>query len=152
MVAHGASKRRKWPWVLGGVALLVVIIAASSGGDRTNAPVSPPASASAAPNAAQTTSNAADANQGSTYTYKITGRGQASLTYTGQGGNIAQSTGHLPWSKTVNRDVFSYGSVTASVMGSSGPLSCSITDETGRVVAENSSEGGSYASVTCSTV
>ncbi|MCD2198258.1 MmpS family protein [Actinomycetospora endophytica] len=88
----------------------------------------------------------------STYTYKITGPSRAMITYTKANLQIAQeSSAKVPWTKTVDKSggSFSVASLTAQNSGS-GTISCSITDdETGAVIASNSSEGP-YAVVTCS--
>lgn len=87
----------------------------------------------------------------STYTYKVTGRNRAMITYTSTGGNTSQvSSGKLPWSKSVDSPGYSgvdFAYVSAQNSGS-GTISCQIVGPSGNVVSENSSEGP-YAIVTC---
>lgn len=151
------KKRRRWPWVLGALIVLIVIIsAANGGGSNTTTPTTTPGvAAPAAPAAAGQSAASAPASAAAaapTYTYKVTGSGSATVMYTGKGGQMSQSTQKLPWSKTVDRDQFlSFGMVSATVMNAKGPLTCTITDENGQVVGQNTADGGDFATVSCNS-
>lgn len=108
------------------------------------APVAPPP-------AAPTTSEEPD---GHTVVYQVRGNGTGMLTYTSDNHmSMAQSTSKLPWSKTLHFDDSLFSSLHVHVMrgmeGGSGPLSCKILVD-GKVVTENTSDGGQFASVSCS--
>lgn len=138
-----SKKRRRWPWVLGAFIALIVIISAANSGNTTTPTTSPSTAAPAAQSAPAATAS---------YTYKVTGSGSATVMYTGKGGQMSQSTQKLPWSKTVDRDQFlSFGMVSATVMNAKGPISCTITDETGKVVGQNTADGGDFATVSCNS-
>lgn len=85
------------------------------------------------------------------WTYKVTGRNAASITYSSEDGGTSQVTeADLPWSKKIDSPSFagmSFAYVSAQNSGG-GTISCQIIDPSGAVVAENSSEGA-YAIVTC---
>lgn len=87
----------------------------------------------------------------STYTYKITGKNSAMITYSSTGGNTSQvSSAELPWSKSVESPGYSgmsFAYVSAQNSGG-GTISCQIIGPSGNVISENSSEGA-YAIVTC---
>ncbi|WP_165922606.1 PASTA domain-containing protein [Pseudonocardia endophytica] len=87
----------------------------------------------------------------STYTYKVTGRNRAMITYSASGGNTSQvSSARLPWSKAVDSPGISgmdFAYVSAQNSGS-GTIFCQIIGPSGNVISENSSEGP-YAIVTC---
>lgn len=149
---QGAGRGLAIAGVVLGVVGLIICGVWTSAISHAASSVATPAAAAPAAGSAGVPAAGSSAAAASTYTYKVTGAGQASVTYTGKGGQVAQSTNTLPWSKTVARDQYlSFGSVTASVMGSSGALSCSITDETGKVIATNTSDGGQFATVSCNS-
>lgn len=85
------------------------------------------------------------------FTYKVTGKNPALITYATSGGNISQETSaKLPWSKTVQSPGYpgmTFAHVSAQNSGG-GTISCQIIGPSGNVVADNSSEGD-YAIVTC---
>jgi hypothetical protein len=85
------------------------------------------------------------------WTYRVTGRNAASITYSSEDGGTSQVTeADLPWTKKVDRPSFAgmfFAYVSAQNSGG-GTISCQIIDPSGTVVAENSSEGA-YAIVTC---
>ena len=118
-----------------GVGALVVVISAAGGGQQAsgNGP-------------------AAEADQGRTVVYEVTGDGRAMITHaTDASGSMAQSTQELPYSSEVSYpDAFAPLTVSAtrSLDGGTGSLGCRITVD-GEVVTENHSDGGPYASVTC---
>ncbi|AUH69800.1 MULTISPECIES: MmpS family transport accessory protein [Gordonia] len=86
-----AKKRKKWPWIVGGlVVLFIAVIAGCSamvGG----------------------VANEIDkaANSTATVTYRVTGGGTASVTYSDKDFNMAQDTAaQLPWTKDVTLQGF----------------------------------------------
>lgn len=150
------KKSRKWPWVLGGVVVLIVLIAAISGGGETAAPTgttgaAPATSAPSAPSGAGDGSDAPSSSAGASsgVVYEVTGSGRAtSISYGGAGG-ISQANGErLPWTETADAaDGFGIYSLTAQSNGS-GEITCRITVD-GQEIARQTSTG-QYAVVSCS--
>ena len=138
------AKRKRWPWLLGGVAALIVIIAVAggSGGNTDTSPAAPDAPA-------------VPASSGTTYEVTTEGGGTALVTYTSDGSfNISQENGAaLPWTKTVDLGSGILGggagaSLQAQGDGSADSITCRVTHD-GEVVSENTSTG-QFAVVTCS--
>jgi hypothetical protein len=141
------KKRKKWPFVLGAIALLFVIIAVSNGGNSgsTSTATDPAAPAAGA--------NAPAAAEG--ITYEVTtanGKGTASVTYTSDKNfNQSQENGaKLPWKKTVDLGggFFTGASLVAQAGQGVESISCKVSDGD-RVISENTSTG-QFAVVTCS--
>ena len=136
-------KKRRWPWIVGGIVAFFVIIgiAAGAGGNTGPTGNGGPAGAPAA--------------SGGEVVYEVTsqGRGTAtSITYvTNAQFNQAQENGAtLPWTKTVDlgNGLFSMASVVAQAGDGVSSITCKIT-KNGEVLVENTSTG-QYALVTCS--
>lgn len=140
-----AKRKRKWPWIVLGVLVVIAMGSALNGGKSTPAPTSgtSPAAAPAAPAAVA----------GHTVTYQVTGTGKAtSISYTKEGFQMEQtSNARLPFSKdlTFKDDVtaFSGLSLVAQNGASSGDITCKILVD-GKEVASSTSSG-QYALVTC---
>lgn len=153
-------RRRRWPWIVGGI-LAVIVIAGIAGGVRGGG--------SAAPAAPSTTGNplaGADIAISSvlaatpttaapdTIVYTITGRRSSMIDYVNPGPGFQQSQitdqTTLPWSKTFTAAPGSYTSMLLSLTAQNagtGSISCSISID-GKVVASNTSSG-QYAIVEC---
>lgn len=109
--ASTPKKRRKWPWVAGGIVLLLVIIGvATDGGTQpTGAPAgNDPASAAGAPAGNPTSAPAqqqpAAEAEHHTVVYKVNGSGKAGLiSYTTDGmtSSNQETNVKLPWTKTI---------------------------------------------------
>jgi hypothetical protein len=94
-----------------------------------------------------------------TYTFSITGSAKktsVNWSVDGSSGSAGQST-KVPWTKTMTAgsDSFHYASLSANTYpGTPGDLTCTITDQTGRVLDTESAEsqGGQFGSamVSCS--
>ncbi|SDG33321.1 membrane protein [Lentzea fradiae] len=95
------KKARKWPWVLGIIAVLIVAMAINS--SRNDSDENSTAG-NATGDAQQTAPAAAQPAAKKTVVYEVTGAGQAmSITYTTDGMTSTQQEGdvQLPWSKTI---------------------------------------------------
>lgn len=140
-----AKRKRKWPWIVLGVLVVIVLGSALNSGKSTPAPASgtSPVAAPAAPAAAT----------GHTVTYQVTGTGKVtSISYTKEGFQMEQtSNARLPFSKdlTFKDDVtaFSGLSLVAQNGASSGDITCKILVD-GKEIASSTSSG-QYAVVTC---
>lgn len=123
--------------IAGLFALVIVIAALSGGGAPTgNGPAEP-----------------AEAGTGHTVRYEVTGDGTGMITFTTDANlSMSQATESLPWSTEVQfADTFFAPvsvNVTRSYQGGSGPLGCRIVVD-GKVVTENNSTGGEFATVSC---
>ncbi|MFE9788960.1 MmpS family transport accessory protein [Nocardia salmonicida] len=129
------KKRKVWPWVLGGMALVILIFFAACvalfGG----------------------IANEIDKEVNSTVnvTYEVDGTGQASsITYSGGNSDVSQDTdASLPWTKEVTVDGFIKAvTLTASAGPDGGEITCRIKVGD-RVIAEQTSSGP-FASASCS--
>jgi hypothetical protein len=157
------KKRKVWPWVVGGVILVVILLfggcLALIGGaanevdkaisSATNTPMETPTPAAPGGGApAETDSD--DAPASGTVVYEVTSdSGTANnITYFGEDGNQSQETGAaLPWrSKEFDKSKTTLKTVTAQ-NGGDGTITCKIIVD-GKVQTENSSNG-QYAVVTC---
>lgn len=135
------KKTRKWPWIVGGLFVLVFVLPAL-GGNTQATPA--PAPAAAAP--------AGDTSGGSTVVYEVTGKGSASVTYMKEGFSQEQQTSaKLPFKKELQfKDKvgsFAPLSLVAQHSAGGGDITCRITVD-GQVVGESTSSGP-YAVVTC---
>lgn len=123
--------------IVGLFALIVIIAAVSGGGGAAgNGPAAP-----------------AEAGTGHTVRYEVTGAGTGMITFTTDANlSMSQATESLPWSTEVTfADTFFAPvsvNVSRSYQGGSGPLSCKIIVD-GKVVTENNSTGGEFATVSC---
>ncbi|WAL67171.1 MmpS family transport accessory protein [Amycolatopsis cynarae] len=155
-----AKKRRKWPWVLGGVFLLVVIIAVANGGGNTpsqqatGAPAgSDKSTVAAAQPATQQPTQQPAVQQPSTHTvvYKVSGKGPASsITYTTDGmtSTNQESNVKLPWTKTLTLpadQALQMVSIMAQGSGESSKIDVEI-DVDGKMVKEAHADGYGIAS------
>lgn len=99
--APAAKKRRKWPWILGGLVVLIIVSAvASNGGTKaSNQPAGAPAGNEAP--AHQQPPQAAN----HTVVYKVAGTAKtaSNITYVTDGMTTTnqESSPKLPWSKTI---------------------------------------------------
>ncbi|MGW5311995.1 MmpS family transport accessory protein [Nocardia thailandica] len=127
------GKKKVWPWVLGGVALVFVLIV---GGCVAVVGVA---------------ANEIDkeANREVTVSYEVTGTGTGSVFFSGRNFDVAQETDvTLPWSKTVTMDgLVKIVSLTATGGEEDGEIGCRITVG-GKVIAEQTANGP-YASANC---
>ncbi|WP_245558237.1 MmpS family transport accessory protein, partial [Nocardia thailandica] len=129
------KKRKIWPWVLGGVLLVILL-----GFAACFALVG-------------TTVNEIDKeiNRAVTVTYQVDGSSDASsITYSGKNMDIAQDTDvTLPWTKEVSVDGFAKTvTLTASAGADGGQVTCRILVGD-KVIAEQTANGP-YASASCS--
>ncbi|MGW5318585.1 MmpS family transport accessory protein [Nocardia thailandica] len=126
-------KKKVWPWVLGGIALVFLLIV---GGCVAVIGVA---------------ANEIDkeSNREVTVSYEVTGTGSGSVFYSGRNFDVAQETDvTLPWTKTVTMDgLLKVVSLTATNAGADGEISCRITVG-GKVIAEQTANGP-YAGATC---
>jgi hypothetical protein len=141
-----AKKRRKWPWIVLGIVVLIVI-GSAVGGSKTKTP----ATTAAAPGAAPAAAPAAEA-AGHTVTYKVLGSGRGLVTYMKEGFQQEQVSGaKLPWSKdlTFKDDISAFSGLSLVVQHSSGggDITCKILVD-GKEVSSSTSSGA-YAVVTC---
>lgn len=127
------KKKKVWPWVLGGIALVFLLIV---GGCVAIVGVA---------------ANEIDkeANREVTVAYEVTGTGTASVFYSGRNFDTAQENDTaLPWTKNVTMDgLLKVVSLTATNGAEDGEISCRITVG-GKVIAEQTSSGA-FATVTC---
>jgi MmpS family membrane protein len=136
------KKRRRWPWIVGAVVLVVIIGSAMNGGNRTPAPVAAPQIPTldaVAPVEVPTASSDDTAHM------EVTGSGKALVTYMKKGGQ-EQKEVSLPWSADVEVD-FITSLVAQKKGGGSGEIGCKITKGS-EVIADNTSSGA-YAVVSC---
>lgn len=141
-----ATKRKKWPLLLGGLVLLIIIIAVASqgGGDSS------PTATGTDPNPA---TQAADTADGTLVMYEVTGPAKATnVTYTKEGFQMEQvANPTLPFRKeltfTDTVTGFSGLSLVAQNGQASGDITCRILVD-GKEVA-NSTSSGAYAVVSC---
>lgn len=127
-------KKKVWPWVLGGIALVLLLII---GGCVAFV---------------GTVANEIDkeANREVTVTYEAGGTGTATVTYSGQGMDVGQESDvALPWTKDVALDgLVKYVSLTVMAGFEGGQVSCKITVD-GKVIAEDQASG-QLATANCS--
>lgn len=146
--AQPPKKRRKWPFVLGGLVVLGVIIGVSSGGGDPA-----PAATASAP---KVETPAVQQSGTDVITYEVTGKGTAgNITYVKDSNmGMQQANGvDLPWKKDVSMDggAFTFQPLTLSAQsgsGGGGDISCRILRNGEEVTSSTSS--GPYAVVTCS--
>lgn len=101
--------------------------------------------------ASTTGAGQAPTTQTTAITYEVTGKTAGNITYTtdGAGSQEQQSTVKLPWRKTINVPAgFAFVSLLAQ-NGGSGQITCRITDNSGKVIKEATSNGA-YAIASCS--
>lgn len=156
------KKRKKWPFIVGGIVLLFIIIGVSTGGGSDD-PADTAAPAPAAPAAGQPApvEQAEQPAAPEGITYEVTGEGdgggsgsgiESSVTYTSDDNfNQSQENGiDLPWTKTV--DLGNGFLTAASLVAQAGDgiesITCRIRDGD-EVISENTSTG-QFAVVTCS--
>lgn len=152
------KKRKKWPWVVGAVALLFVIFAVSGGGDQPATPTAgsgqPSSVAPAAPSTGASGAESASespAGGSGTVVYEVTGEGRASnVTYSsnGSGGQSQRTNVRLPFRQEIQaEEFFGFYSIVAQNGQNGGTLTCKITKD-GEVIGEGESEGA-FAVVSC---
>lgn len=149
------KKHKKWPWIVGAVALLFLIMAVFGGGETP--PTTPAAGvgqpSSAAPAAPSEDASASEAPAGGsgTVVYEVTGEGRATnVTYSsnGSGGQSQRTNVRLPFRDEIQaEEFFGFYSVVAQNGQSGGTITCKITKD-GEVIGEGESEGA-FAVVTC---
>ncbi|SDE30612.1 MmpS family transport accessory protein [Rhodococcus tukisamuensis] len=154
--ASAPKKRKKWPWVVGGIIALFVIVGMAGGGDKegdagtaaggVDAPavVDAPAPASIPPLTA-----AAPSGKGKTIAYEVISDSATlnSVTYFDANSEMQQeSNPTAPWSLTVtNPSTVVIAGVTAQTEGTS--VTCRVTVD-GKVKDEQTATG-KYAVVNC---
>ena len=155
------KKRRKWPWIVGAIVLLLVVIGVANGGDKTpTAPTTATGSTGAAqapapPDGAAPPAAAPEADDsaaGSVVVYEVIGKGTSSVTYMKEGfAQEQQTAAKLPFKKELRfKDKvgsFAPLSLVAQNGSGGGDITCRITVD-GEVVGESTSSG-QYAVVTC---
>lgn len=151
------KKRRRWPWILGGIILLIVLISAVNGGGEAPTPDAPtaPAAGQQQPAPAPAAAPQANTGGGDVVTYEVTGSGKATnVTYI-KDKNMGQeqvAAASLPWSKQVTFDggTFSFQplSLVAQNGQSGGNITCKISKNGKEITSSTSS--GPFAMVTCS--
>lgn len=157
-------KRKKWPFVVGGIVLLFIIIGISNGGnsETATAPAAPLASKQST-SAAERPAVPAPAVQEEkpdqdTITYEVTGKGVSkanNITYVKDSKFSQQQANNvkLPFTKDVQLDngLFDYqpmSLVAQSGSGGNGEITCRILKNGQELTSSTSS--GPYAVVTCS--
>jgi len=92
-----------------------------------------------------------DAQKPRAVTYRLVGKGTATVTFTGNGGGMSQQSGHkLPFKTTVNMSGFTVGLLTGTLDQKGGDITCQILDDSGKVLAETKASGP-FASCSAST-
>lgn len=164
------TRRRRWPWILGGLAVFVLIVGSCAGNTTapnpgvTGAPAAlnppPPPQATSIPTRAARSSSNDDTTDPTTsdtsdmVTLEVTGHGVSKATNISFGsltGGQAQHNGKsLPWRTRIPAGGgFNSVSLTAqSGSGGSGSITCTIR-QGDQVIQTNTSEGA-YAVVMCS--
>ncbi|MEU6565276.1 MmpS family transport accessory protein [Nocardia nova] len=128
------KKRKKWPWVLGGIVLLFAVLL---GGCM--------ALVGGAVNSVDK-----ESKREVTVTYQVEGTGQSSsITYSGKDFNVAQETAAaMPWSKQVTIDGLGKTvSLSASNDENGGDITCRIL--VGDKVISEQKSSGPFASASC---
>ncbi|MDN5856199.1 MAG: hypothetical protein L0K86_25825, partial [Actinomycetia bacterium] len=144
--AHEPKKRKKWPFIVGGIVALIVIIAAVNGGGDS-------ASTTAAGFGTAGSEAKPAAAAGHAVTYQVSGPAKAgNVTYTKEGFQMEQvSNAKLPWSKdlTFKDDITAFSGLSLVAMngGTGGDITCKILVD-GKEIASSTSSGA-YAVVTC---
>jgi hypothetical protein len=146
------KKSRKWPWIVGGVVLLIVLISAINSGGSPAPTGATGAAPSAAPSSAPSAAGGgaeSSAPAASGVVFEVTGSGRATSISYGTNGGVSQANGErLPWTESVEAsDGFGVYSLTAQSNGS-GEITCRITVD-GEEIARQTSTG-QYAVVSCS--
>jgi hypothetical protein len=170
------KKRKKWPFIVGGIVVLFVIIGiagqgGSNSGTDTTAAQSPAAAAAPAGNSQPAGGQApaepppaapaapAAADEGTDeITYEVTGEGVSkanNITYVKDKnfGQQQENGAKLPWKKTIKMenglfDAQPTSLVAQSGSGGAGSITCRILKNGQEVTSSTSS--GAYAVVTCS--
>jgi hypothetical protein len=141
--AQQPKKRKKWPFIVGGILLLFIIVGIAGGNGSGQQPGATGLGASGASDSA---------SDKAAVVYEIVdAKNAGNITYSaGSGMDIAQENGvKLPWKKEVSMDRgFSIATLTAQNAGS-GKITCRITVD-GKVAKEVSSQG-QYAVVSCTS-
>jgi len=152
-----AKKRKKWPFIVGGLVALIVIISVANGGktDKTE-PTTPAAAAptqdTPAPAAPPTQEAKKPASR--VVVYEVTGAGQAlNITYTTDGMTSSEqvAAAALPWTKQLELpagQALQVVSVVAQAGDGTPEIAAKITVD-GKVVKEGKSSG-QFAVVTVS--
>lgn len=128
-------KKKKWPWILGGILLVILLIV---GGCIA-------VLAGVVKSVDDESKSVVDVH------YEVTGTGLASsVLYTGDNMNSAQDTGvPLPWIRDVKiSGLLKFVTLTASNGAEGGTITCKITR--GATVISTQTANGPYASVSCS--
>jgi hypothetical protein len=150
-------RRKKWPFIVGGILALFVIIGIANGGG--NQPSTTPAGAPTAASAPSAAAPAAPADSGTdTITYEVTGDSVSeagTITYVKDSnfGMQQENSTNLPWKKDVEMEsgLFDVQPMTLTAQsgsGGSGSITCRILKNGEEVTSSTSS--GPYAVVTCS--
>lgn len=152
------KKRRKWPWIVGGIVALLVVVGIANGGQSSPTPAAAGLAPTPAPTAgnlaAAPTANDSDSSGGgSVVVYEVLGKGSANnVTYMKENFSQEQQTSaKMPWRKELQFKekvgIISPLSLVAQNGASGGEITCRITVD-GEVVGESTSSG-KYAVVTC---
>jgi hypothetical protein len=140
------KKKRKWPWIVGGVVGVIVLAAAVNGGGAGNRPDPAPAAAQQPGPTEAAAPAEADLDFGEKLvTLTVEGSGKATVTYMKSGGQ-EQKEVTLPWTSEIKASFIS-SLVAQKKSGNSAEISCKIA-EGSEVIADNTSSGP-YAVVTC---
>jgi hypothetical protein len=125
------KRRRVWPWVLLGIFMAPIL-----GFVACTAMVGGAVSAASGP---------------ATIRYELTGDGSAqAITWSQDGGTGQESSGSLPWSKTIEfKDAFLAPVTLAGQLKGDGSITCKITNTTTGVVIAESTSSGQFAVVSC---
>ncbi|MFD4179975.1 MmpS family transport accessory protein [Rhodococcus sp. NPDC058514] len=130
------AKRKKWPWILGGIVLVCILAfagcAALLGGAANEIDK--------------------ELNEVVSVTYEVTSDGPtaSSITYTsGDSANTAQDNGaSLPWSRNVTVSGLKIVSLTAQAGESATTITCTVRQ--GSTVISEQTSTGQFAVVSCS--
>jgi hypothetical protein len=144
------KKKRKWPWIVGGVVGVIVLAAAVNGGGTSGRP-DPATAAAQQPGPTEPAAPAGAAEPDLDFgeklvTLTVEGSGKATVTYMKSGGQ-EQKEVTLPWTSEIKASFIS-SLVAQKKSGNSAEISCRIA-EGSEVIADNTSSGP-YAVVTCS--
>ncbi|AOS61159.1 MmpS family transport accessory protein [Actinoalloteichus hymeniacidonis] len=146
-----AKKKKRWPWIVGGIVAVIAVAAVTTGGEDTTTPDT--ATGDTTEGETAPAEDDAAASNIATVVYEVTGTGTSSMiTYTTDGQTDMEQVGdvELPWEHTIELpadDPLLVVQVSGQQAGT-GEISCRITVD-GEEVAQATSDGD-YVMASCS--
>lgn len=137
-----APKKKKWPFVLAGVAAVLVLGSALNSG-KSSTPtvgVAPSGSSAQQPAVSAPVQDAADITN-IIYEVKVQGGGSASVSYMTKSGVSQENSAKTPWTKKVDGGFLGGSLVGQKKSGGDGQITCTVKDSSGKILAENVSSG-----------